>query len=42
MKPVCLKEGGVEVVIDKPFFFVLADEKTHTIYFIAHVVDPSK
>jgi serpin B len=42
MKPVCLKEGGIEVVIDKPFLFVLADKKTHTIYFIGHVVDPSK
>jgi serpin B len=42
MKPVCLKEGGIEVVIDKPFLFVLADRKTHTIYFIGHVVDPSK
>jgi serine protease inhibitor len=42
MKPVCLKEGGVEVVIDKPFLFVLTDKKTHTIYFIGHVVDPSK
>ena len=42
MKPVCLKEGGIEVVINKPFLFVLADKKTHTIYFIGHVVDPSK
>jgi serpin B len=42
MKPVCLKEGGIDVVIDKPFLFVLADKKTHTIYFIGHVVDPSK
>ncbi len=42
MKPICVKEGGVEVVIDKPFLFVLADKKTGTIYFIGHIVDPSK
>jgi len=42
MLPVCLKEGGVEVVVDRPFLFVLADKKTGTIYFIGHVVDPSR
>jgi serine protease inhibitor len=42
MLPVCLKEGGVEVVVDRPFLFVLADKKTGTIYFIGHIVDPSR
>jgi serpin B len=42
MLPVCLKQGGVEVVVDRPFLFVLADKKTGTIYFIGHIVDPSR
>ncbi len=42
MKPVCAKAGGVEIVVDRPFVFVLADRKTGAIYFIGHVVDPSK
>jgi serine protease inhibitor len=42
MKPVCAKIGGVEVVVDRPFLFVLADRKTGAIYFIGHVVDPSR
>lgn len=42
MKPICAKAGGVEVVVDRPFFFVLADRKTGAIYFIGHVVDPSR
>jgi len=42
MKTICAKTGGVEVVVDRPFLFVLADRKTGAIYFIGHVVDPSK
>jgi len=42
MKPICAKAGGVEVVVDRPFLFVLADRKTGAIYFIGHVVDPSR
>jgi serpin B len=42
MKPVCAKIGGVEVVVDRPFMFVLADRKTGAIYFIGHVADPSR
>jgi Serine protease inhibitor len=42
MKVVCAKIGGVEVVVDRPFLFVLADRKTGAIYFIGHVVDPSR
>jgi serpin B len=41
MKVVCAKIGGV-VVVDRPFLFVLADRKTGAIYFIGHVVDPSR
>lgn len=40
-KPVCAKGGGVEVVVDKPFLFVLADRTSGVIYFIGHVVNPS-
>ncbi|ABL87921.1 proteinase inhibitor I4, serpin [Pyrobaculum islandicum DSM 4184] len=39
--PVCAKVGGMEVVIDKPFLFVLADRINGTIYFIGHVVKPN-
>jgi serpin B len=42
MKVICAKIGGVEVVVDRPFLFVLADRKTGAIYFIGHVVDPSR
>jgi len=42
MKPICAKTGGVEVVVDRPFIFVLADRKTGVIYFIGHVADPSR
>ncbi|ACB40836.1 serpin family protein [Pyrobaculum neutrophilum] len=38
--PVCAKVGGMEVVIDRPFLFVLADRRDGTIYFIGHVVKP--
>lgn len=41
-KVICAKIGGVEVVVDRPFLFVLADRKTGAIYFIGHVVDPSR
>jgi serpin B len=41
-KVICTKIGGVEVVVDRPFLFVLADKKTGAIYFIGHVVDPSR
>ena len=41
-KVICAKIGGVEVVVDRPFLFVLADRKTGAIYFIGHIVDPSR
>lgn len=33
---ICAKVGGAEVVVDRPFLFVLADDRA--IYFIGHVV----
>jgi len=36
VRPICAKVGGAEVVVDRPFLFVLADDRV--IYFIGHVV----